>query len=65
MVGVNVFAADTDAEAQRLTTSLQQQFVSLRRNARTSAAASRQQPLTCQSCARRESDGGRLFFKPE
>jgi luciferase family oxidoreductase group 1 len=31
MVGVNVFAADTDAEARRLITSLQQQFVSLRR----------------------------------
>jgi luciferase family oxidoreductase group 1 len=31
MVGVNVFAADTDAEARRLATSLQQQFVALRR----------------------------------
>jgi luciferase family oxidoreductase group 1 len=31
MVGVNVFAADTDAEARRLITSLQQQFISLRR----------------------------------
>ncbi|MBA3947638.1 MAG: LLM class flavin-dependent oxidoreductase [Herpetosiphonaceae bacterium] len=31
MVGVNVFAADTDAEAQRLFTSLQQQFVNLAR----------------------------------
>jgi luciferase family oxidoreductase group 1 len=31
MVGVNVFAADTDAEARRLITSLQQQFVNLRR----------------------------------
>ena len=31
MVGVNVFAADTDAEARRLFTSLQQQFISLRR----------------------------------
>src|ERR1700722_16614489 len=31
MVGVNVFAADTDAEARPLITSLQQQFVSLRR----------------------------------
>ncbi|MEA2943129.1 MAG: hypothetical protein QOD09_3658 [Bradyrhizobium sp.] len=31
MVGVNVFAANTDAEAQRLFTSLQQQFISLRR----------------------------------
>jgi luciferase family oxidoreductase group 1 len=31
MVGVNVFAADTDSEARRLITSLQQQFVSLRR----------------------------------
>ena len=31
MVGVNVFAADTDAEARRLMTSLQQQFISLRR----------------------------------
>jgi alkanesulfonate monooxygenase SsuD/methylene tetrahydromethanopterin reductase-like flavin-dependent oxidoreductase (luciferase family) len=31
MVGVNVFAADTDAEARRLITSLQLQFVSLRR----------------------------------
>jgi luciferase family oxidoreductase group 1 len=33
MVGVNVFAADTDAEAQRLFTSLQQQFVNLVRGA--------------------------------
>jgi luciferase family oxidoreductase group 1 len=33
MVGINVFAANTDAEAQRLFTSLQQQFVSLRRGA--------------------------------
>src|SRR5712672_824347 len=31
MVGVNVFAADTDPEARRLITSLQQQFISLRR----------------------------------
>jgi len=31
MVGVNVFAAATDAEAQRLFTSLQQQFINLRR----------------------------------
>jgi luciferase family oxidoreductase group 1 len=31
MVGVNVFAADTEAEAKRLMTSLQQQFVNLRR----------------------------------
>jgi luciferase family oxidoreductase group 1 len=31
MVGVNVFAADMDAEARRLITSLQQQFVNLRR----------------------------------
>jgi alkanesulfonate monooxygenase SsuD/methylene tetrahydromethanopterin reductase-like flavin-dependent oxidoreductase (luciferase family) len=31
MVGVNAFAADTDAEARHLITSLQQQFVSLRR----------------------------------
>ena len=31
MVGVNVFAADSDREAQRLFTSLQQQFVNLRR----------------------------------
>ncbi len=30
MLGVNVFAADTDEEAQRLFTSLQQAFVSLR-----------------------------------
>src|SRR3984893_14889868 len=33
MVGVNIFAAATDAEARRLMTSLQQQFVSLRRGA--------------------------------
>ena len=33
MVGVNVFAADTDAEARRLFTSLQQQFLNLRRGA--------------------------------
>jgi luciferase family oxidoreductase group 1 len=31
MVGVNVFAADTDAEARRLASSLQQAFVNLRR----------------------------------
>jgi luciferase family oxidoreductase group 1 len=31
MLGINVFAAETDAEAQRLFTSLQQQFVNLRR----------------------------------
>lgn len=31
MVGVNVFAAETDAEAQHLFTSLQQQFLNLRR----------------------------------
>ncbi|PMS33384.1 luciferase family oxidoreductase group 1 [Trinickia symbiotica] len=31
IVGVNLFAADTDAEAARLFTSLQQQFVALRR----------------------------------
>lgn len=31
MVGLNVFAAGTDAEARRLFTSLQQQFVNLRR----------------------------------
>jgi luciferase family oxidoreductase group 1 len=31
MLGLNVFAADTDAEARRLATSLQQQFISLRR----------------------------------
>ncbi|HTJ27677.1 MAG TPA: LLM class flavin-dependent oxidoreductase [Candidatus Limnocylindria bacterium] len=31
MVCLNVFAADTDAEARRLMTSLQQQFVNLRR----------------------------------
>ncbi len=31
MVGINVFAAETDAEARRLFTSLQQQFLNLRR----------------------------------
>src|SRR6478735_2622616 len=31
MVGVNVFAADTNEEARRLFTSLQQQFINLRR----------------------------------
>jgi alkanesulfonate monooxygenase SsuD/methylene tetrahydromethanopterin reductase-like flavin-dependent oxidoreductase (luciferase family) len=31
MVGVNVFAADTDAGARRLFTSLQRQFINLRR----------------------------------
>ena len=31
MLGVNVFAADTDAEARRLFTSLQQAFINLRR----------------------------------
>ena len=33
MVGVNVFAAETEGEARRLSTSLQQQFISLRRGA--------------------------------
>jgi luciferase family oxidoreductase group 1 len=33
MLGVNLFAADTDAEARRLFTSLQQHFVRLRRGA--------------------------------
>lgn len=32
MVGVNIIAADTDAEAQRLATTLQQQFLNLIRN---------------------------------
>ncbi len=31
MIGVNVFAADTDAEAQRLFTSVQQAFINLQR----------------------------------
>src|SRR5690606_21445781 len=31
MLGLNVFAADTDAEARRLMTSVQLQFVALRR----------------------------------
>ncbi len=31
MLGINVFAADTDAEARRLFTSLQQAFINLRR----------------------------------
>jgi alkanesulfonate monooxygenase SsuD/methylene tetrahydromethanopterin reductase-like flavin-dependent oxidoreductase (luciferase family) len=31
MVGVNLFAADTDAQGERLFTSLQQQFIALRR----------------------------------
>jgi luciferase family oxidoreductase group 1 len=31
MLGVNIFAADTDAEARRLFTSLQQAFINLRR----------------------------------
>jgi luciferase family oxidoreductase group 1 len=31
MVGVNLFAAETDAEGERLFTSLQQQFINLRR----------------------------------
>ncbi len=35
MIGVNVVAADTDAEAQRLFTSLQQAFIGVIRNART------------------------------
>ncbi len=34
MLGVNVFAADTDAEARLLSTSLQQAFVNLRRGRR-------------------------------
>lgn len=32
MVGVNIIAADTDEEAQRLATSMQQQFLNLMRN---------------------------------
>ena len=39
MLGFNVFAADTDAEAQVLATSMQQAFVNLR-----SGRASRLQP---------------------
>ena len=35
MLGLGVFAADTDAEARRLFTSMQQQFVNLRRGAPT------------------------------
>ncbi|ADO72188.1 LLM class flavin-dependent oxidoreductase [Stigmatella aurantiaca] len=31
MLGINVFAAETDAEARRLMTSVQQQFINLRR----------------------------------
>ena len=34
MAGVNVFAADTDGEAQRLFTSAQQQFTNMVRNRR-------------------------------
>jgi alkanesulfonate monooxygenase SsuD/methylene tetrahydromethanopterin reductase-like flavin-dependent oxidoreductase (luciferase family) len=34
MAGVNVFAADTDREAQRLFTSAQQQFTNMVRNRR-------------------------------
>jgi luciferase family oxidoreductase group 1 len=34
MVGVNLFAADTDAEAARLFTTLQQQFLNMRRGTR-------------------------------
>jgi len=34
MVGVNIFAADTDSEAQRLFTTLQQAFLGLTRGAR-------------------------------
>ena len=37
MLGVNVVAADTDAEARRLFTSLQQAFVNLRRGRPTSS----------------------------
>ncbi|MEA2735611.1 MAG: hypothetical protein QOE14_2062 [Humisphaera sp.] len=39
MVGINIFAADTDAEAQRLFTTLQQAFVNLVRGTRTEIAA--------------------------
>jgi luciferase family oxidoreductase group 1 len=38
MIGVNVFAADTDAEARRLFTTLQQAFTNLLRDARGHAA---------------------------
>jgi luciferase family oxidoreductase group 1 len=38
MVGVNVFAADTDREAQRLYTTLQQAFLGLTRGARAEIA---------------------------
>ena len=39
MVGVNVIAADTDGEARRLFTSLQQRFTDMMRNARGQLAA--------------------------
>jgi luciferase family oxidoreductase group 1 len=39
MVGVNIFAADTDAEAQRLFTTLQQAFLGLTRGTRTEIPA--------------------------
>ena len=39
MVGVNVFAADTDAEARRLFTSLQQAFLNLVRGTPAAAPA--------------------------
>ena len=39
MVGVNVFAADTDAEARRLFTSLQQTFLNLVRGHAAAAPA--------------------------
>ncbi|MEA2709463.1 MAG: hypothetical protein QOF78_2064 [Phycisphaerales bacterium] len=38
MVGVNIFAAETDAEAQRLFTTLQQAFLGLARGTRTEIA---------------------------
>ena len=42
MLGVNIFAADTDEEARRLFTSLQQAFLNFRRGtARQGAAAHR------------------------
>jgi luciferase family oxidoreductase group 1 len=65
MVGVNVFAADSDAEAQRLFTSLQQQFINLRRGSpETAAAAGRRHGSALVANRAVDGRGGRWLIRP-
>ena len=58
MLGVNIFAADTDAEARRLFSSLQQAFLNLRRG-RPGKLPPPIDDLECQPRPLRPSDAGR------